>query len=160
MRIPWQALSLTKKNLWFTISLVRTVSRCGKRRAHPAQRCSQGFVIPISSEKKDAAYKFIAWATGKELSDIATSDGIPGSRKSTWNEAKATEKFPQELLDEIRLVMDTGISVDRPLVIHVAEARDAVGKAITTAIEGGDVASELKSANSKIQEIYNSDFKK
>ncbi len=55
--------------------------------------------VPISSDAKDAARKFVIWATSKEYSKlVAEKYGIaavpPGTRKSTYANAEYMEKAP------------------------------------------------------------------
>jgi hypothetical protein len=57
------------------------------------------------------------------------------------------------LLETLEKSLAVATSEPQPLVVAVPEVRDAIGRAITTAIEGGDVAQALNRAAQEVQDI-------
>lgn len=93
------------------------------------------------SEKKEQAWYFIQWATSLEIVNQLQSQGVSACRTSVTFPADR----PADWVDAVRY----GLEIARPklpIVIPVAEVRDIIGSVIVTAIEGGDVAAALDSA--------------
>ena len=56
---------------------------------------------------------------------------------SVWDDPAGTASFPADWVKAVAASGD-GRGYDRPLVTAVTEARDIIGGAVVTAIEGGD----------------------
>jgi multiple sugar transport system substrate-binding protein len=119
----------------------------------PYNVTSWGVAMNAKSENKDAGWEFIKWATSKEIVAELQKKSVPGPRQSVWDSPDGTEAFPEELVQVISESNKIGKEYDRPLVIKVNEARDMIGTAIVTGIEGGDVEAAAKEANKQFQQL-------
>jgi multiple sugar transport system substrate-binding protein len=106
------------------------------------------------SQKKGPAWLFVQWALGKEMTKQAQLNNITTGRASAWEspEYTAQNQYP-ELADTFLEAMTIGDPRWNPPVLSVGEARDAVGAAIVTAIEGGDVDAALQDADEVMQKL-------
>jgi multiple sugar transport system substrate-binding protein len=119
----------------------------GEAGAKPYNIASWGLAINDATEKKDAAWQFIEWATSKKTMLEMSKRGVSGSRTSVWENAEATAGYPDELIEAIKVNAENGVGQDRPLVIQVAEAREIVGEPIVASIAGGDVDAAVDAAD-------------
>jgi multiple sugar transport system substrate-binding protein len=86
------------------------------------------------SEKKEASWYFIQWATSPEIVEELQSAGVSGARTST--------PFPADMPPEWVEVVHYNLEIARPklpIVVPVPEVRDIIGGAIVASIEGGDI---------------------
>ena len=106
------------------------------------------------SQNKEAAWLFVQWALGKEMTKQAQLQNITTGRKSAWAspEYVAANKYP-ELAENFLQAMQIGDPRWNPPVLAVSEARDAVGAAIVTAIEGGAVDASMQDADEVMQKL-------
>jgi multiple sugar transport system substrate-binding protein len=106
------------------------------------------------SQKKGPAWLFVQWALGKEMTKQAQLQNITTGRTSAWESPEYTEqnKYP-ELAETFLEAMTIGDPRWNPPVLAVSEARDVVGAAIVTAIEGGDIDSALQDADEVMQKL-------
>jgi len=125
--------------------------------AKPYNIASWGLAINEATEKKDAAWQFIQWATSKKTMLELSKLGVAGSRTSVWDDAAATADYPTELIEAIKVNGENGVGQDRPLVIQVAQAREIVGEPIVTAIAGGDVDATVDAADKAFDEFLAED---
>lgn len=109
--------------------------------------------MSATSRHKEAAWKFIEWATSKETTLKTQSRQVPSARTSVWESEEGIRNFPAQLVQVIVQSSKIGVPYDRPNVIAVGQARDIVGSVIVTAIEGGDVAAAAKKANADYQAL-------
>lgn len=123
----------------------------------PYNITSWGLAVGAFTQKEGPALEFMKWAAGKEVMLKTQADGVPGARVSVWDDPAASASFPAQLIEVIQASNKIGVSSDRPLVIRVSEARDAIGLAIVTAIEGGDVEAAAKTANGQFQAIIDAE---
>ena len=129
----------------------------GDAGAKPYNIASWGLAINDATEKKDAAWQFIEWATSKQTMLEMSKLGVSGSRTSVWDDADATADYPEELIEAIKINGENGVGQDRPLVIQVAQAREIVGDPIVTAIAGGDVDAAVDTAAKAFDEFLAED---
>ncbi len=129
----------------------------GPAGSKPYNVASWALGINSFSENQDNAWKFIQWATSKDEMLKIQKEGVPGSRTSVWQNPEATASFPDDLVKANVAAGDTGVGYDRPVVVSVAEAREAVGGPIVTAIQGGDVAAAAAKASKTFQQILDKD---
>lgn len=106
-----------------------------------------------ASGHKDAAWKFIQWATSQDMTLEIQKNGVPGARTSVWNDPDGVSTYPEDLAAAIAVSTKNGIGHDRPLVIKVPEAREIVGDPIVTAITGGDSDAAADAANKAFQAL-------
>ncbi|AXI10532.1 ABC transporter substrate-binding protein [Oceanobacillus zhaokaii] len=120
---------------------------------HVAAPPAWAVAIGANSEKKDAAWEFVKWATSKDIVLKLQKTGITGALTSVWESPEGTEKFPKDLAEAIVTNNKYGIPYDRPAIVNVGAARDAIGDVINAAIEGKDVKAEAEEANKAFQDI-------
>jgi multiple sugar transport system substrate-binding protein len=111
--------------------------------------------IYSKSKHKEAAWYFIAWATGKENSLKAQLHGIPTARISPWlsdafKKGDQHPDFTKAIVESIK-IKDTP-SWGSPW-ISGGEMRDVIGAVVVTAIEGGDIKGAADKAVAQIQSI-------
>ncbi|MBW7881520.1 MAG: sugar ABC transporter substrate-binding protein [Caldilineaceae bacterium] len=114
---------------------------------------SWGLSMPATAKNKEAAWEFMKWATGKEITLRIQGDAaVPGARKSVWADPDGSKAFPADWVEAVQASAD-GRGYDRPLVTAVTQARDIIGGAVVTAIEGGDVEAAAAQANAEFQAL-------
>ncbi|WP_372661778.1 sugar ABC transporter substrate-binding protein [Cohnella sp.] len=127
----------------------------------PYNITSWGLAINTRSVDKDAAWEFIKWATSKEIVLKTQEKGNPGARSSVWDNPQGTTGFPPELVTVIKESVKGGIDHDRPTVINVGEARDAVGEIVQKVITGEtDIQAVADKANEALQGVIDKDLNK
>jgi multiple sugar transport system substrate-binding protein len=114
-----------------------------------------GMAVSAMTKKKEAAWLYVQWATGKlnQTRNLVGGYGSPG-RSSAFEAAKtATDlKAPREWVD----CMAGSIKVARPglpEITAVTEFRDIYGIALTNMLQGGDPESELKKATEQFKPV-------
>jgi len=113
-----------------------------------------GLAMPKTSKNQKAAWLFMQWATAKEqVLKVQSEKGILGCRESVWKDAKGKAKVPPDLADSLMLGSKMGTPFWNPPVVAVAEVRDAVGAAIVTSIQGGDVRAAVNKAAADVKRI-------
>lgn len=125
----------------------------GPAGSKPYNVTSWAIGVGANSEKKDAAWQFIKWATGKEVVGKLQASGISGALKSVWESPEGTAKFPKDLVDAIKANEAGGVPYDRPLIVNVGKARDAIGDSIIAAIQGQDVKAAAAKSNDDFQAV-------
>lgn len=106
-----------------------------------------------NSKNKDATWEFLKWATSKEQVLKMQQAGNPGARESVWNNPEGLKNFPAEYAATVKESMKTSVDHDRPQVINIGPARDAVGGPVQAAIQGKDVKAAADIANAAFQAI-------
>jgi multiple sugar transport system substrate-binding protein len=130
----------------------------GKAGSKPYNITSWGLAMNAKAANKDAAWEFIKWATSKEIVLKTQQKGNPGPRASVWEKPEGTTGFPAELVPIIKESAKGGVDHDRPVVISVGEARDAVGEIVQKIITGeGNVQETADKANKTLQAIIDKD---
>lgn len=133
----------------------------GAAGSKPTNVTAWGLSINAKSKKKEAAWAFIEWATSKEIVLKQQQKGNPGARTSVWEHPEGSIAFPEDLVPVIQESMKVGVGYDRPVVISVGEARDAVGEVVVKVITGEeDIQTAADEANAKLQAIIDKDFGK
>ena len=113
--------------------------------------------VNAASKNQANAWKFIEWATSKDMTLAIQKDGVPGARASVWNDPAGISTYPADLAAAIAVSTKNGVGHDRPLVINVPESRDIVGDPIVVAITGGDSAAAADKANAAFQKLLDSE---
>jgi len=107
--------------------------------------------ISALSEKKEAAWYYLQYMSGKQASLTIKMLGLPTTRKSSWESPKwkAKDRLPE--LTEIQLQAINGgkIAFEIPIP-QFTEARPVIQNLIYTAYEGGDVK---KTADEAVAEV-------
>ena len=113
-----------------------------------------GLAIPKTSKNQKAAWLFMQWATAKEqVLKLQSERGILGCRESTWKDPKGRAKVPGDLAESLMEGSKVGTPFWNPPVVAVAEVRDAIGAAIVTSIQGGDVRAAVQKAAVDVKRI-------
>ncbi|NOV02559.1 ABC transporter substrate-binding protein [Paenibacillus planticolens] len=130
----------------------------GKAGSKPYSITSWGLAMNAKSNNKDATWAFIQWATSKDIVLKTQQKGNPGARASVWDKPEGTTGFPAELVPVIKESAKTGIDHDRPTVISVGEARDAVGEIVQKVMTGEtNIQPVADKANQALQTIIDKD---
>lgn len=127
----------------------------GPNGSRPYSIVSWGVSIPKTSKNQGAAWEFIKWATGKEITLKTQNRQVPSARTSAWDNPEGVANFPAQLVEVIMASSEGAMPYDRPNVIAVGEARDIIGTVIVTSIEGGNVEAAAERANQEYQELLN-----
>ena len=113
-----------------------------------------GLGIPKNSKNPKAGWLFLQWATSKEtVLAIQSERAVQGGRDSVWKDAKAKAKMNPELAEALNQGLRVGNSNWNPPVVAVPEVRDAIGAAIVTSIQGGDVKAAVNKAAADTKRI-------
>jgi len=118
---------------------------------------AQALGIASGSSKPDVAWEFVKWASSKEMAAAMQGEGVMGARDSAWEAPETADTFPDEVIAAVQEGNANGVPYDRPRIVKVGEARDAIGNAIAVAIEGGDVAAEAENANTTFQGLIDAE---
>lgn len=130
----------------------------GKDGSKPYNITSWGLAMNSKAANKDAAWEFIKWATSKDIVLKTQQKGNPGARASVWDKPEGTTGFPVELVPVIKESAKGGVDHDRPTVISVGEARDAVGEIVQKVMAGETNIQEVADkANQALQTIIDKD---
>lgn len=133
----------------------------GPAGAHPYSIVPWTAGINKFSEKKDAAWAFIKWATSdKQFVSLMANDTVPSPRNSSWANKTATDGFPAGLVANVKATATTAVGHDRPQLEQVARSREIVGGPIVAAIQGGDVKAAIKEAQLRFQDLLKQDSAK
>jgi multiple sugar transport system substrate-binding protein len=122
----------------------------GPAGSRPFNVPSWGLTISAFSERRDAAWEFISWATSREMVLALQAEGVPGARLSAWRDPAALAKFPPDLAASMTAGIQTGVGADRPDVVQVGRARDIVGRPLVASILGQDVAAAAADASQQL----------
>ncbi len=113
-----------------------------------------GLGMPKTGKNQKAAWLFMQWATNKDqVFKVQTDKGVLGCRESVWKDPKGKAKVPVDLAESLTQSSKVGSPLWNPPVVAVAEVRDAVGAAIVTSIQGGDVRAAVNKAAADTKRI-------
>ena len=113
-----------------------------------------GLAMPKNSKNQKAAWLFMQWATAREqVLAVQSEKGVLGARESVWKDPKGITKVPADLRESLTVGSKVGSPLWNPPVVAVAECRDAIGAAIVTAIQGGDVKAAANKAATDVKRI-------
>nr|MDA8218844.1 extracellular solute-binding protein [Dehalococcoidales bacterium] len=112
--------------------------------------------IYAKSKKKEPAWYFVQWASGKDVSARMQRKGIQQGRQSSWNDAEFQKEFGAKHPDLVETMLksyEKGKAFLYPPYVNVAKARDIYGEAISVAIQGGDVAAACEKAQKALEDL-------
>ena len=113
-----------------------------------------GLGMPKTSKNQKAAWLFMQWATNHDqVFKVQSEKGVLGCRDSVWKDPKGKAKVPADLAESLAQGSKVGTPLWNPPVVAVAEVRDAVGAAIVTSIQGGDVRAAANKAAADMKRI-------
>ena len=113
--------------------------------------------VNASSANQANAWKFIEWATSRNMTLEIQKAGVPGARTSVWSDPAGISTYPADLAETIAVSTKNGVGHDRPLVIKVPESRDIVGNPIVVAITGGDSNAAADAASVAFQKLLDAE---
>jgi multiple sugar transport system substrate-binding protein len=113
--------------------------------------------VNAASKNQDMSWKFIQWATSKDMTLKIQQAGVPGPRNSVWADPAGVSTYPKDLASAIAISAKNGVGHDRPVVNAVAQAREIVGAPIVTAITGGDASAAADSAQTAFEKFLAGD---
>lgn len=125
----------------------------GPAGSRPYNISSWGLAINAFSERREAAWEFLRWATGPATVLALQRAGVPGARTSAWQDPEAGAAFPPDLAASMEASTAVGVPRDRPDVVQVGRARDIVGRPMVAAILGEDVAAEARDASAEFDDF-------
>ncbi|WP_075741446.1 ABC transporter substrate-binding protein [Actinoalloteichus sp. GBA129-24] len=125
----------------------------GPAGSRPFNIPSWGLTINVFSERRDAAWEFIRWASGPEMTLRLQNEGVPSARDSAWADQESLASFPPDLAESMAAGIATGVGADRPDVVQVGRARDIVGRPIVASILGDDVAASARDASEEFDDF-------
>lgn len=113
----------------------------------------RGLAIAKQSAAPEAAWLFMAWASGPDMVRKALMHGVLVARESTWRDRVARGEVPSDLAESLQQAGRTGRVDWLPPLVAVTSAREVVGRVITTALEGGNIREAADSANRQLEDI-------
>lgn len=88
------------------------------------------------SEKKKAAWLYIAWMTRQGVMLEGQKAAVPMCRRSSWEDPSYTAPTPA-WGESAKIAADFGIAIAKPQAIAIGQMRDAAGEIINVAIRDG-----------------------
>lgn len=116
--------------------------------------------ISSTSEKQDAAWEFIKWATSKEMEVQGMLEQGWSARGSAWADPRIEIALNPELMAVVKKTGEVGLPYDRPNNMNASEVRAIVGKMIDLAhsgLRGEELAKAVEPLNQNIQAILDSE---
>ena len=124
-------------------------------KSHNAATFIDGLGIPATAKNKKAAWLFLQWIAGKQMSNeqLRSGSGTP-ARLSCYarQDIVKSSSFPEEWFD----TTTTSLKIARsglPVIVPVTEFRDTIGIGLTNIVGGSDAATELKKATAAFQPV-------
>jgi len=118
---------------------------------------SWGMAMAKQSKNKDAALKFLTWATSKDLAKRGMLANITMARSSVWSDPEILAKMNKDLVDSRAFAAKNGFPYDRPYMSAVGEARDRIGEVVIASINSAGAAADLdkkaKDMAAKVNEL-------
>jgi multiple sugar transport system substrate-binding protein len=116
----------------------------GTKPSTPYSVVSWGMAMAKQSKNKDAALKFLAWATSKDLARRGMLANITMSRTSVWSDPEILARMNKDLVDSRAYAAKNGFPYDRPYMSAVGEARDRIGELIIASINSAGASPTLE----------------
>jgi len=119
-----------------------------------------GISVSSASEKKDAAWYFVQWATSKEIETKLVASGVAPPRSSVFSGAEMKQwangvPIRTEWANAVRDISNTGTEIYQPPTERIAEARERMGRAVQEIVLGQksarDAACEANKDMEKLQ---------
>jgi len=110
------------------------------------------------SEKKKAAWLYIAWMTQKHTMATGQNAAVPMCRRSAWEDPSYKAPTPA-WGSSAKIAADFGIAIAKPQAIAIGQMRDAAGEVMNVAIRDGSRAAIQAQADEAAQ-LFNELVKK
>lgn len=114
---------------------------------------ARSLAIAKQSANPRAAWLFLQWATGREMSRWALGFEILTPRASTWQDTTARADVPAELREAFLAAGRTGRTQYVPPAVAITSVREAIGMAIGAALRGEDIRAAAEAAAARLTEI-------
>lgn len=118
---------------------------------------SWGIAVAQQSKNKEAALKFLDWATSKDLATRGMLANITMARSSVWEDKKVLETVNPGLVATRAYAAKNGNPFDRPYMNAVGEARDQIGELIIESIntkgESANLAAMAKDKATRVNDL-------
>ena len=98
------------------------------------------------SEKKKAAWLYIAWMTQKQTMLKGQNASVPMCRRSAWEDPSYKPPTPA-WGSSAKIAADFGIAIAKPQAVAIGQMRDAAGELMNVAIRDGSRAAIQKQAD-------------
>jgi len=121
----------------------------------PYTVASWGMAMAKQSKNKDAALKFLTWATSKDLAKRGMLANITMARASVWSDPEILAKMNKDLVSTRAYAAKNGFPYDRPYMTAVGEARDRIGELIIASINSAGAAPDLDTKAHDLAEKVN-----
>jgi multiple sugar transport system substrate-binding protein len=121
----------------------------GPKDDSPFTVVSWGMAMSSASKNKDAAQKFLDWATSKELAKEGMLTNITMARDSAWADAEVRAVMNPGLVETQAHAAKNGFPFDRPFMSSVGQARDLIGEVIIESINTKGTSSKLSALASE-----------
>jgi multiple sugar transport system substrate-binding protein len=100
-----------------------------------------GISLSSASEKKDASWYFIQWATSKEIQTRLVANGVAPPRSSVFAGAEmkkwaAESPIRGDWANAVNEISRTGTEIYQPPTERIAEARERMGRAVQEVVLG------------------------
>lgn len=132
----------------------------GPKGSTPYNIVAWAWGISATSTKKDAAWEFIEWLSGKEMDVEGMVEGGSSARVSTWADPRSATNNSPEFMEAVATISEIGLPYDRPFCDNAAEVRALVGQMIDAA-NSGQRGEELKATvetlNTQMQAILDTE---
>lgn len=126
----------------------------------PYNTVGWAYGISATSTHKDAAWKFIEWASSYAMDVSCMLKGGFSARAKVWENEEVAKVVDPSLMAVAKLTGETGYPYSLPHNVNAAEVRAIVGEIIDAA-QAGKRGAELKAvaddANARIQAILDSE---
>jgi len=117
---------------------------------------ARSLAIARKSGNPQAAWLFLQWATGREMSRWALGFDVLVPRESTWGDRTARADIPAGLMEAFLAAGRTAHTQYLPSMNAITSAREAIGEAIGAALRGEDIRAAADRAASRLEEIVRS----
>lgn len=126
----------------------------GPKANNPFIVVSWGMAVSSSTKHSEAANKFLAWATSKELAKTGIMSNITMARNSSWADPEVLAIMNPGLVESQKTASANGYPYDRPYMSSVGAARDLIGEVIIESINTKGTSSKLKAlADEKVKAV-------
>jgi len=110
------------------------------------------------SEKKKAAWLYIAWMTQKQIMLAGQNAAVPMCRRSSWEDPSYKAPTPA-WGSSAQIAADFGIAIAKPQAIAIGQMRDAAGEVMNVAIRDGSRAA-IQAQADEAAKLFNALVKK
>ncbi len=107
----------------------------------PFNVVSWGMAIYSGTQHKDAAEKFLEWATSKAFAVKGMAESITMARNSAW--VDGAQYMNQELVASRKNAAENGYQYDRPFITSVGKARDLIGEVVLESINSKGTSDKI-----------------